>query len=75
VGPAVIETFTGLYNRDGSPSQGAIIGRSPSGTRFLAKAPADSATIERLTSGNQEPVGAAGTAFKGADGDTWWQMN
>jgi acetyl-CoA C-acetyltransferase len=75
LGPAVIETYTVLYNRDGSPSQGAIIGRSPGGTRFLAKVPADGAAIEWLTSGNQEPVGAAGTAFKGADGDTWWRMS
>jgi acetyl-CoA C-acetyltransferase len=75
VGPAVIETYTVLYNRDGTPGPGAIVGRSSAGARFLAKVPADSAAIRWLTSGDQEPVGAAGTAFKGVDGDTWWQMN
>jgi acetyl-CoA C-acetyltransferase len=76
LGPAAIETFTVLYHRDGSPGPAAIVGRSAGGSRFLAKIPSeDSAAIQWLTSGTQEPVGATGTAFKGADGDTWWRMN
>jgi acetyl-CoA C-acetyltransferase len=62
-----------LYDREGSPQQGAIIGRAPSGVRFIAKVPAaDGATIHWLTSGEHEPVGAAGTAVQGASGDTVW---
>jgi len=73
LGPATVETYTVLYDRDGAPQQGAVIGRAPSGARFIAKVPAaDSATIHWLTSGEQEPVGAAGTAVQGADGDTVW---
>ena len=73
LGPATVETYTVLYDRDGAPQQGAVIGRAPSGARFIAKVPAaDSATIHWLTSGGQEPVGAAGTAVQAADGDTVW---
>ena len=59
LGPASIETYTVLFNRDGSPGQGAIVGRSAGGSRFLAKVPAGGAAIQRLISGAQEPVGAA----------------
>jgi acetyl-CoA C-acetyltransferase len=73
LGPATVETYTVLYNREGAPQQGAVIGRAPSGARFIAKVPgADGATIDWLTSGAHEPVGAAGTAVQGADGDTLW---
>ena len=73
LGPATVETYTVLYDRDGAAQLGAIIARAPSGARFIAKvAAADAATIDWLTSGEQEPVGSAGTAVKGADGDTCW---
>jgi acetyl-CoA C-acetyltransferase len=73
LGPATVETYTVLYDREGRALQGAIIGRAPHGARFIAKVPADdAATIHWLTSGEQEPVGMPGTAVKGADGDTWW---
>ena len=68
-----METYTVLYGRDGAVQHGAIIARAPSGARFIARVPAaDGATIEWLTSGEQEPVGSLGTAVKGADGDTYW---
>jgi acetyl-CoA C-acetyltransferase len=73
LGPATVETYTVLYDREGSAQHGAIIGRAPNGARFIAKVPAaDRAAIHWLTSGEQEPVGMPGTAVKGADGDTWW---
>lgn len=73
LGPATVETYTVLYDREGSAQQGAVIGRAPSGARFIAKVPAaDAATIHWLTSGEQEPVGMPGAAVQGADGDTWW---
>jgi acetyl-CoA C-acetyltransferase len=68
-----VETYTVLYDRDGSVQHGAIIGRAPHGARFIAKvSAADGAAIHWLTSGEQEPVGMPGMAVKGADGDTWW---
>jgi acetyl-CoA C-acetyltransferase len=75
-GAATVETFTVFYDREGSPRQGVIVARSTRGSRFLAKVPeGDRAAIHWLTDGEHEPVGAAGTAVKGADGDTWWQTS
>jgi acetyl-CoA C-acetyltransferase len=76
LGPATVETYTVFYDRNGSPQQGVIVARSPGGARFLAKVSGeDRAAIHWLTSGEQEPVGGAGTAVKGPDGDTCWQMD
>jgi acetyl-CoA C-acetyltransferase len=76
LGAAKIETYTVLYDREGAPTQGAIIARSPAGARFIAKVPpTEHAMINFLTSGEREPVGAAGTAFQGSDGAAWWRMN
>jgi acetyl-CoA C-acetyltransferase len=72
-GPATVETYTVIYDREGAPEQGAIVARAATGARFIAKVPgSDTATIEWLTSGEQEPVGAAGLGVRGADGDTYW---
>ena len=72
LGEATVETYTVLYGRDGEVQHGAIIARAPSGGRFIARVPAaDSATIEWLTSGEQEPVGSLGTAVTGADDATY----
>jgi acetyl-CoA C-acetyltransferase len=74
IGPARIETYTVFYDREGSATQGVIVARSSHDSRFIAKVPgADSAAIHWLTSGEQEPVGAAGEGIKGTDGDTWWR--
>jgi acetyl-CoA C-acetyltransferase len=76
LGPATVETYTVFYDRDGSPRQGVIVARSTQGSRFLAKVPeTDRAAIHWLTDGAQEPIGAAGTAVKGPDGDTWWRTS
>ncbi len=73
LGPATVETYTVLYDREGRALHGAVIGRAPKGARFIAKVPAaDAATIHWLTSGEQEPVGMPGTAVQGTDGDTVW---
>ncbi len=74
VGPGRIETYTVLYERDGSPKFGVIIGRSPQGERFLAKVPgADAAGVAFLTDGRVEPVGTEGTATMNDEGDVIWR--
>jgi acetyl-CoA C-acetyltransferase len=74
LGPAAIETYTVLYERDGSPRFGVIVGRSPAGERFLAKVPpADAAALAFLTNGRIEPVGTRGDAAPGPDGDILWR--
>lgn len=72
-GPASVETYTVLYDREGAPRWGVIVGRSPTGARFLAKVPpSDTATIAFLTDGQIEPVGTKGVAVPGEDGFTLW---
>jgi acetyl-CoA C-acetyltransferase len=74
VGPATIETYTVLYERDGRPKFGVIVARNPAGERFLAKIPPDDAAgIAFLTDGASEPAGSAGQAVLGADGDILWR--
>jgi acetyl-CoA C-acetyltransferase len=74
VGPATIETYTVLYERDGRPRFGVIVGRNPAGERFLAKIPPeDTAGIAFLTDGASEPVGSSGQAVEAADGDILWR--
>jgi len=73
-GPGTIETYTVLYERDGRPRFGVIVGRSPDGDRFLAKVPAaDEEGIGFLTDGEVEPVGARGEAAAGPDGHMVWR--
>ena len=75
VGPGTVETYTVLYERDGRPKFGVIVGRGPAGQRFLAKIPAtDEAAIDFLTNGKAEPVGRPGEAVPGPDGDVYWRF-
>lgn len=74
VGPGEIETYTVLYERDGSPRFGVVVARNPQGARFLAKIPAnDTVGIAFLTSGAREPVGTLGNTIQDSDGDIIWQ--
>lgn len=60
-GPATIETFTVLYDREGKPRHGVVVARTPEGARTLAKVPAaDEAGIAFLVDGRAEPVNSAG---------------
>jgi len=40
-GPGVVETYTVIYERDGSPSYGVIYGQTDKGKRFVARSPHD----------------------------------
>lgn len=73
-GPATIETYTVLYERNGAPKQGVIVARTPDGDRTLARVSGvDGRTIAFLTDGCVEPVGAIGEIL--VDQDCWqvWQ--
>lgn len=75
-GPGTVETYTVLYERDGRPKFGVIVGRAPGGQRFLAKIPpSEETTIAFLTSGEAEPVGRKGQAVSGQDGDVYWRFD
>ncbi|MEZ5694870.1 MAG: acetyl-CoA acetyltransferase [Sphingomonadaceae bacterium] len=73
-GPATLETWTVHYQRDGSPRSGTVVTLTPAGERTLALVAAeDSAMIERLTSGAEDPVGMAGEVVAGEDGLLFWR--
>jgi acetyl-CoA C-acetyltransferase len=69
-GPASLETFTVIYDREGAPSHGAVIARLSTGQRVLARAPHAEA-IARLTDLAQSPIGAAGEVRAVSDELLW----
>ena len=52
-GTGVIETYTVVYARDGSPAYGVIYGRTEKGLRFIARPPEDPDLFKALTTRNQ----------------------
>lgn len=71
-GRAVLETFTVLFNRDGSVAHGIVISRAPDGKRLLAKVPAeDVATLQILMDREKSPVGQVGEARLSGDVIEW----
>jgi acetyl-CoA C-acetyltransferase len=73
-GWARVETYTVLYDRDGSVKHGIIVARSAEDARFLALVDGNDAhAIRWLTSGEAEPVGASGAVRLGSDGLVRWR--
>ena len=71
-GPAEIETYTVIYDREARPKFGVVLARTPDGRRAIARIPGeDEALIAFLTSGAQEPVGTAGTVVREGDFGRW----
>jgi hypothetical protein len=72
-GPATIESFTVIYDRDGSVKHGVTILRTEQGERSLARVPAsDKATVTRLTDLDRSPIGLSGSVSRAADGMQEW---
>jgi acetyl-CoA C-acetyltransferase len=69
-GPASIETYTVLHDRDGAPVRGLVIGRLDDGRRFLAVTPDDRATLDGLMA--EEGVGRRGRVGT-RDGVGWFE--
>jgi acetyl-CoA C-acetyltransferase len=63
-GPGEILTCTVMFDRDGRPERGAVIGTGVGGERFAAKVDARDDTLGELISGS-EPVGRVGTVVAG----------
>ncbi len=57
-GAATLETYTVLFERDGAPTRGIVIGRLEDGRRFLANLPEDRALLEAFVA--TEAVGLRG---------------
>jgi acetyl-CoA C-acetyltransferase len=58
-GRATVETYTVLFDRDGSPQRGIVIGRLLDARHFIANTPDDRRTLESMT--KHEMVGTSGT--------------
>jgi acetyl-CoA C-acetyltransferase len=69
-GPAAVESYTVLFDRQGEPEQGIVIGRLADGetlgARFIANTPPDSDLLWSMT--QEEFVGASGRVRQGAEG-------
>jgi acetyl-CoA C-acetyltransferase len=65
-GAGTIETYTVVYDRDGVPVRGIVVGRLDDGRRFLANTPADRALLEALT--EEEAIGRRGRVGPGDGG-------
>ena len=58
VGGGTIETYTAVYDREGAPARGIIVGRSDDGKRFVANTPGDKDLLQDLVA--KEGVGRRG---------------
>jgi len=58
-GRATLETYTVLYDRDGAPERGIVLGRTAEGRRFVANTPEDRAILEAFVASEQ--IGREGT--------------
>ena len=63
-GPATVVTCTVMFDRDGAPESGAVIGTGAHGERVGGRGATDRDTLEQLTDG-AEPVGTEGTVTVG----------
>jgi acetyl-CoA C-acetyltransferase len=57
-GAGTIEAYTVLFDRDGEPARGIVLGRTEAGERFLANTPDDRASLEAFLA--SEDVGSTG---------------
>jgi acetyl-CoA C-acetyltransferase len=75
-GPASLETFTVIFDRDGAVNHGVVILRCKDGGRTLARVPgADSDTLGLLTDLDRTPLGIDGVLTANADGISDWQAH
>jgi acetyl-CoA C-acetyltransferase len=58
-GRATLETYTVLYDRDGAPERGIVLGRTAEGRRFVANTPEDRELLEAFVASEQ--IGREGT--------------
>ncbi|NQE60893.1 enoyl-CoA hydratase-related protein [Caulobacter sp. RHG1] len=73
-GPAMIETYTVRFGRDGAPLDGVVIGRTPAGERLMARvAPDDEASMALLLSTERSAIGSEGHTRVDPFGKLTWE--
>ncbi len=73
-GPATLETFTVLYDRDASVVHGVVMLRDGAGDRTLCRVPPEDAeTLAILTSATAYPIGRLGRVVAGPDETLTWR--
>jgi len=63
-GKATVETYTVLYDREGKPEKGIIVGRLNNNKRFIANTAADQSLLTNMT--EEEPIGKTGKVKSGS---------
>lgn len=73
-GPAVIETYTARFGRDGAAQDGVVIARTPAGERLMARvSPDDEASLSQLLSMERSAVGTEGHVRTDVFGTLIWE--
>jgi len=74
-GPASIESYTVLHDRDGQPRQGVLILRTPQGARTMARVGVeDEAAMALLLSENHNAIGHDGHVQHDVFGKPCWRL-
>lgn len=72
VGPATVESYTVFHGRDGAPSSGVVIARTPEGKRTLCHIDvADAGMLAFFMDGAVEPVGTGGAIALEGERRVW----
>ncbi len=73
-GPATLETFSIIYDREGTPAYGSVIGRNADGVRVFGRVMmADADMLGLLLAADASPVGSTGRVNMGDDGVQVWR--
>ena len=68
-GDATVETYTVLFDREGAPERGIVIGRTADDARFIANTPpGDRGTLDAMT--KHEAIGTRGRVSRAGAGET-----
>jgi len=62
-GSGIVETFTVIFDRSGSPERGLVLGSLENGRRFVAFVPPERQLLEDMI--NDDPIGRKGTVTSG----------
>ncbi|WP_156255544.1 acetyl-CoA acetyltransferase [Sandarakinorhabdus oryzae] len=72
-GPARLETYSIVFGREGQPSHGSVVGRTPDGARVFGKIDvADADALATLLSLDAHPIGLPGMVSVADDGLQRW---